>query len=126
LPGNCFLVDPGMPVCSYALARSCDLVITFGSTIGIEAAGLGKPSFLMAPALYDYLESIIMVESASDLEGKILDMIRCGASGSATSLRDACMHFYSLSNIGEAHKYYRRIGLYERFAFMGVPTSANP
>jgi hypothetical protein len=46
------VIPPLDPVSSYALARSAAAVVTFGSTIGIEATYLGTPSILMASTYY--------------------------------------------------------------------------
>lgn len=49
------VIDASSPVSSYALIDAVDLVITFGSTIGVEACYAGKPSVLMGRAMYEDL-----------------------------------------------------------------------
>jgi hypothetical protein len=44
---------PEDKVNSYALLESADVVISFGSTIGIEAVYYGRPSILLGPAIYE-------------------------------------------------------------------------
>jgi hypothetical protein len=46
-------IRPGSVVSSYSLLDSADLVLTFGSTIGLEAAWHGKPSVIYGRALYE-------------------------------------------------------------------------
>jgi len=48
-------IDPHSPVDSYALMRAADVVFTYGSTSGVEAAFLGRPVVIMGPSAYDRL-----------------------------------------------------------------------
>lgn len=47
--------DPSSKIDSYALMREADLVFTYGSTSGVEAAFMGKPVVVMGPSAYDAL-----------------------------------------------------------------------
>lgn len=49
---NVLIVPSHSPVDSYALAKSSDLVIVYGSTMGVEAAYLGKPVITIGDATY--------------------------------------------------------------------------
>ena len=49
------VIPPSAPTNSYALIRRSDIVATCGSTVGIEAAYLEKPTVLLAPSLYSRL-----------------------------------------------------------------------
>lgn len=49
---NLCLIAPQEPVDSYALIDSADIVVSYGSTIGMEAAYAGKPSVLVGPCAY--------------------------------------------------------------------------
>lgn len=46
------VIAPHEPVDSYALIDSAELVASYGSTIGMEAAYWGKPSILLGPCAY--------------------------------------------------------------------------
>lgn len=46
------VIPPDSTVSTYALLREADLVLTFGSTVGIEAVYFGKPSIIGAPCIY--------------------------------------------------------------------------
>ena len=50
--GRFVVIPPESPVSSYALLRNCRSVLTFGSTMGIEAVYHGKPSILAAQSFY--------------------------------------------------------------------------
>jgi len=49
------IFGPNDPISSYLLIQSSQAVITFGSTIGIEAAYMGKPVMVLADCKYDEL-----------------------------------------------------------------------
>lgn len=55
---NFTFIDPEAEISTYALLDSADKVLTFGSTVGIEAAFWGKVSILAGPALYESLGSV--------------------------------------------------------------------
>lgn len=55
------------PEDSYEILRNADLVVTYGSTMGIEAAYLGKPVIVMGPSTYDELGAAIRVKSREEL-----------------------------------------------------------
>lgn len=46
---NCTLIPAESPIDSYALIDASDIVITFGSTMGVEATYWGKPSVTLGP-----------------------------------------------------------------------------
>lgn len=46
------ILDPESPVSSYELLSKSEKVVTFGSTIGVEATYMGIPSVLLGPASY--------------------------------------------------------------------------
>jgi Capsule polysaccharide biosynthesis protein len=64
---NLEVIDADSKVGTYALMKACDLVLTFGSTVGIEALYQGKPSILMSRAFYEDLDGIIKPSSHSEL-----------------------------------------------------------
>lgn len=48
-------LDEWSDVDSYSLMLQADLVVTYGSTTGVEAAALGRPVMVMGPSAYDEL-----------------------------------------------------------------------
>jgi hypothetical protein len=60
-------LDPFSQVDSYALMRQADIVVTYGSTTGIEAAFAGKPVIVMGPSIYDQIDAATPVHSEADL-----------------------------------------------------------
>ena len=64
-------LDPHSEVDSYTLMRQADLVITYGSTTGIEAAFAGKPVIVMGPSAYNSLGAAVQVFNENDLRAAI-------------------------------------------------------
>jgi hypothetical protein len=62
------VVAPESRVDSYALVESADVVLTIGSTIGIEAAYLQVPSATLGPTLYDSLD---VTTSVTDIDAAL-------------------------------------------------------
>jgi len=61
---------------SYALVKNCSLIITYGSTMGIEACYLGKMSILMGRAEYEDLNCCIKPSSHEDLIHILIDYLK--------------------------------------------------
>ena len=77
-------IDPFSEVDSYALMRAADVVVTYGSTTGVEAAFAGKPVIVMGPCAYDKLGCAVGVTSADQLE-RALDHATAGTWEAAVS-----------------------------------------
>jgi hypothetical protein len=60
-------IDPFADVDSYTLMRQADVVVTYGSTTGVEAAFARKPVIVMGPSAYDKLGCAVGVSNASEL-----------------------------------------------------------
>jgi hypothetical protein len=65
-------LDPYSPIDSYTLMRRADVVVTYGSTTGIEAAFARKPVIVMGPSAYGELDCVTVVHSPEEL-GAALD-----------------------------------------------------
>ena len=52
---------------SYELVDWSDAVVTFGSTIALEACWMGKPSFILGPSYYDQLDVSYTPQSVEEL-----------------------------------------------------------
>ena len=71
LPSNVRIVLPEDSVNAYSLAEEADVGLTFGSTIGLEMAMLGKPVLLASKALYEHGSQILTVRSKESLPGML-------------------------------------------------------
>ena len=61
--------DAASPVDSYALMRKADVVFTYGSTSGVEAAFIGRPVVVMGPSAYDLLGCAQRITDARKIPG---------------------------------------------------------
>lgn len=84
-------VEPEDPVDSYSLLQACDAVVTFGSTVGIEASLRGKPVVLLGRCLYE--GAGICYEPASHDEAVDLLLRRLDAMPRDNVLRYAYRRF---------------------------------
>ena len=60
-------LDEYSSVDSYALMNLADVVVTYGSTTGAEAAYAGKPVVVMGPSTYGYLDCATEVHDSEEL-----------------------------------------------------------
>jgi len=65
-------LDEFSDVDSYALMRQADIVVTYGSTTGIEAAFANKPVIVMGPSAYDELGAAKRVTNAGQLHEALI------------------------------------------------------
>jgi hypothetical protein len=68
LKGNIGVILPNSPISSYDLMNSASKVLTFGSTVGVEATYWGKISILIGPSFYKHFE---VTYNPSDYEALI-------------------------------------------------------
>jgi hypothetical protein len=61
-------LDEHSDVDSYTLMRQADVVVTYGSTTGVEAAYADKPVIVMGPSAYDELGCAVRVSDTRDIE----------------------------------------------------------
>lgn len=73
---NIEVILPESPFSTYSLIDNSDLVLTFGSTVGIEAVFAGKPSVLMGRSVYENLGGVIKPRNHDELISIIEDYLR--------------------------------------------------
>lgn len=79
------LIPAESTVSSYSLLDQSDLVLTFGSTVGIEAVYKGKPSFLIGRAYYEKLSCCVQPKCHEEL----ITLLCAFADGDRTMLPSA-------------------------------------
>ena len=77
-------LDPYSTVDSYELMRQADIVATYGSTTGVEAAYAGKPVIVMGPSAYDELGCATFAGTPAELAAA-LDVHEPGSWSRAVS-----------------------------------------
>ena len=80
---NMTVISADSPISTYKLIDNCEKVIVFGSTVGVEATFWGKPTILLAGALYTHLNTAYYPKSFEELDNllfsKLEAMPRLGA-----------------------------------------------
>ncbi len=72
---NIRVISPQLNVSSYGLLNRMDLVIVYGSTIGIEAAYLGKKVIVTGPSYYSDIKAKINVIDSLESLNKVIPEI---------------------------------------------------
>ena len=101
ITGNNFtLIPPESKISTYALIRAANTVMSFGSTVGIEAAFWGKPSILAGKSFYRELGSVYLPMTHEEV-------IRMALSNLEPKDRTgALMYGYYLNTFGRDYKYF--------------------
>lgn len=100
---NLTIIPPHSPVNTYDLIEASDLVITFGSLVGIEAAYAEKPTIVMGKAPYLILGSCIMPISHQAMVQIVLDFMRHGILPATQN--NAYLYGYYMKRAGIPYKY---------------------
>lgn len=103
---NLTIIHADENIDTYALMEAVDLVITFGSTIGIEAVFWNKPSLLLGRAVYEDLDGVLR---ASDHEGVIRVIIDTPVGGSNNG---SVKYGYWSIVFGVKFEYFKADGLF--------------
>ena len=64
-------LDEWSDVDSYELMSQADLVVTYGSTTGVEAAYQGRPVMVMGPSAYDELDCAVRPTTAAEVHDMV-------------------------------------------------------
>ena len=117
---NVEVISPDSEVDSYALIDWADVVVSYGSTIGVEATYWGKPSIMIGDSTYSGFGCVYEPKSMMELyhlleveDLKPLPQVACLPYG-----------FYSLS-MGKVYKYYNPHDLFSG-DFLGTPLTPYP
>lgn len=68
---NIRVIAGDSPVSSYSLLDACAITLSFGSTMGVEAAYWGKPSILVGRCVYERLGSVYTPRTHEEVVGLI-------------------------------------------------------
>jgi hypothetical protein len=99
------IISPDDPVSTYALIKHADKVLTFGSTVGIEAVFWGTPSILAGRSYYQDLGGTYNPASHEDL----VNMLK--ADLPPKDRMAALIYGYYLSTFGIPFKYFEATDL---------------
>ncbi|MCI0684030.1 MAG: hypothetical protein L0Y71_18125 [Gemmataceae bacterium] len=93
------VLTPDSPVHSYALLGHADTVVTYGSTMGIEAVYWGKPSVTAGPARYQGLEATHRIHSHAELLQRLNQPLE------AKPREPALIYGYYCATLGKPYRY---------------------
>jgi hypothetical protein len=99
---NVTVIEAVSPISSYTLLLNSDKIITFGSTIGIEATYWGKPSINLSTSFYRSLDVCYEPKNKEEIIEKILDLNLRAKNPSETLI-----YGYYLQSHGFPFKYYK-------------------
>jgi len=116
---NVTLVPADSEVDSYGLAESADIVLTYGSTMGVESAFMGKPVILLGDGLYSGLGCVHEPKTLDDLRA----MIAISALPPLSAYNCLPYGYYYLT-YGRPYRFYQPTTLWKG-AFLGVELSAE-
>lgn len=91
-----YLITPQSDVSSYELLDASHAVLTFGSTIGLEATYWGKPSILAGRTLWDCLDIAYTVDSPREIQTLLAGDLRARSKEDAIGV--AC---YYMTGVGQ-------------------------
>jgi hypothetical protein len=111
-PGQ-ILIPTDSQIDTYALIERSDIVVTSGSTIGIEAVYWGTPSVCLGPSYYSKLNAVYLPESNLELEKLLTTQLP------APERERALPYGYYFATFGEPFIYYKAKNLFVG-EFMGV------
>jgi hypothetical protein len=109
---NLTIIKADETIDTYALMDAVDLVVTFGSTMGIEALFWNKPSLLLGRAFYESLEGIIQPGNHEEAIRYISNIPVVLSNDSAVKYGYWCISF------GTKYSYFKSDGLFSG-EFMG-------
>jgi hypothetical protein len=121
---NVFAIPSKGATSTYKLLKLSDIVITFGSTIGIEAVYWKKPSILVGKSIYMGLKGPLIPTSHQEVEELILkDEIELPAD------EESLLYGYFAKTYGIPYKYYVpydfRSGLFKGTDLNNIGTDKN-
>lgn len=115
---NLTIIPADSPISSYSLLKNADKIITFGSTMGIEAVYWGVPSILTGQSFYRALGGTYQPNSHEQL----IDMLYSDLS--PQEKEPALIYGYFFQTFGLPFQYFQATGLFTG-SFRGVNIEAN-
>ncbi len=107
------VISASSDVNTYALVKEAHIVLTFGSTVGIESAYWGKASVLAGPALYDTLGATYNPGSHEE----VLELLRSDLK--PLDKTGALMYGYYMKTFGTPFSLFKAEG-FDKGTFMGT------
>ena len=105
---NLTIIAPDADCDTYQLLKSCDVTVSFGSSVGIEAVYWDRPSVLLGPCLYQNLPGPVR----SNSHQQTIELLSSNLPAS-TDKSGALRYGHWFQTRGFPHKYYVAESLFE-------------
>ena len=102
------IVESGSAISTYELLDGSDVVVSYGSTVGVEAVYWGKPSVLLANSSYDRLASLYQ-----PTERALLDQLLSKPAALTVDPMSASPYGFYMQTYGIAHCLYQPSSLFD-------------
>jgi hypothetical protein len=116
---NLTVIEPKDDIDTYALLDACDSIITFGSTVGIEATVWNKPSIFIGMSYYRDLDCTYIPESVEEVFELIEKDIK------PKDKLEALKYGFWFGHFGNDYIYYKTEGQ-DAGTFMGKKIELDP
>lgn len=110
---NLTVIPAESPISTYAVMQNASKVVTFGSSVGVEATYWGRPSILAGPSFYQNLQCTYNPQNHNEL----IDMLRSKLS--PINKKGALKYGYYFQTFGIPFKYYKAKAI-KKGSFKGV------
>lgn len=105
------LVPADSPVHTYTLIEAVDIVLTFGSTVAMEAVYLGTPSLMLGRHVFEDMGGVIRPSSHDELVATLSSAANGVVQPLPSDAKDAVVRFgFAQSRFGIPYRYVRRTG----------------
>lgn len=116
---NFHVIEPASTISSYQLIDSSDIIVTFGSTVGIEGTFWNKPSVLLGDAFYKDLGSTYNPATKEELTELLLN------ENKPKEKLGAYKYGYYINSYGIDYNLYKAEGLFAG-KFKGEKIKSSP
>ena len=116
---NVLVISAEDTVDSYGLLAACDVALTFGSTIGVEACYWGKPSILAGRALYQFLDCCYKPNNHEELVAMIKSDLK------PKPREESLKYGYWEARRGIPFEYFKQTSMYGGGIFLGHSTALS-
>lgn len=103
-----YVIESDSTIDSYALAKSADLIITFGSTISVEAAWLGSTVITLGPAAYSKFEVGYFAYSLAEFEHLLDKLIKKNKKFYVNHRENACKYIFTIKHCEQPTQFIKR------------------
>ena len=105
------VVAADSPVHTYSLIEAVDVVLTFGSTVAMEAVYMGKPSLMLGRHVFEDMGGVKRPTSHEELVDLLLSAADNGVQQPSQEARDAAIRFgFAQSRFGLPYRFVQRTG----------------